>query len=222
MILPFVLGAVGLAGIYWAFVHKGKPEGAAAPKAEVHSNPGSGPMKVNVEIPDESSWVEFSLDGERYAVAPRAIGPFAIGEAVKLARQNGWTIPTRRMADAIWKLADLKVLPRPQLNDGMAGKAIAKMKAAVDAEIAGRPFRLLGGDHKDIVEENGKHGIYGWHVEDSRVAEFQKASPGIPVYAPVTPGLGGKIVQQFPSPHNEGYGDYSQWLYPVKKVSLQA
>lgn len=222
MILPFVLGAVGLAGIYWAFVHKAKPQGTA-PTPELHSNPGSGVVKVNVELPpDENEWVQFDLDGRRYAVAPRAIGPFAIGDAVKLARQNGWVIPSRKMADAIWRAADLKVLPRPQVNDGMAGKAIAKMKAAVDAEIAGRSYHLLAGDHKDIVEENGKHGIYGWHVADNRAAEFQKASPGIPLYAPVTSGLGAKIVQQFPSPHNEGYGDYSQWLYPVKEVTQQA
>lgn len=173
---------------------------------------------VQLDIPDESTWSELTVDGKRYLVAPRAIGPLRIGEAVKLAAMYGWTVPTRTISDAIWAAADLKVNPRPMAHDGtpktmFSADTISRHKALVEAQIGGRPFKLLAGDHKDIVVEHGKAGIYGWHV-----AEGDAVKLGIPTYAPVTKGLGARIVQPWPSPHDDSWGDYSQYLHPVREI----
>ena len=173
---------------------------------------------VTLEIPDESEWVELEHEGKRYLVAPRAIGPFRIGEAVKLAAMKGWVVPTRALSDAIWQAADLKVMPRPMAHDGtpktmFSQDTIARHKAFVEKQIDGRDFKLLSGDHKDIVVEHGKAGIYGWHV-----AEGDALKLGIPTYTPVTKGLGARIVQPWPSPHDDAWGDYSQYLHPVKEL----
>lgn len=230
----YIVGA-SLAGglLWWYFRNKNTvpatPVRPKTPNVPAGTNTGIthnivAKMPATLGVPDESEWTPIEVDGERYIVAPRAVGPFTIGDAFKLAAEKGWTVPNRKIADAIWLASDLKVEPHPMAHDGGAmmfsADLVNKHKAEVEKQIAGRPYKLLGGDHKDIIAENGKHGIYGWHVAGDQAAAFTKRT-GIPTY-PSHSLTGARIIQQFPSPHNDGWGDYSQYLYPVKKVSMNA
>ena len=229
----YLIGASLIGGLlYWW--KRSKSPALPAPTAKTGQTANAGisitklgvvPVKMTATTatPDESEWTPIEVDGERYIVAPRALGPFTIGDAFKLAAEKGWTVPNRKIADAIWLASDLKVEPHPMAHDGtakmmMGAALIAKHKEAVDQQIGGRPYKLLGGDHKDIVSENGKHGIYGWHIAADQAAAFTKRT-GIPTY-PSHSVTGARIIQQFPSPHNDDWGDYSQYLYPVKKVTI--
>lgn len=159
------------------------------------------------------------LDGETWLVCPVQIAPMAIGDALTVANALGFTLPSPALVDAIWRQADLKVPPHLMIrsHDGVhmdTPELHAKQSAAIAAYVGdrglGRDFHLVAGAFKDIVLVDGKLGIYGWHVSAEEEAELRRKFPGLPLYAPSTPGPGKVIQQANTKAHGPTWRDYSQ------------
>lgn len=158
-------------------------------------------------------WTTVYIDGEEYEVRSEYIAPVGIDEAVETARYFGCTLPTKKMVDAIWQAADVKIQPiQRSVDNGLLkdwGASMAsketfddqrqRIARAVIAASGTAGFELLAGTHKDIVydEDTGKVGIYGWHRLD------------------------GSVIQDFNStahPLGSNYKDYSQGLRLMRRV----
>lgn len=114
--------------------------------------------------PALKDWAELEHDGVLWRVAPTGVGPIAIDRGAELAAAMGWELPTPELVDAIWEAADLRIEPitmSPNLGNSPA--QFAEHEAKLRAAIAGRPFRLLAGSHKDIAQKDGRVGLYGMH-----------------------------------------------------------
>lgn len=178
---------------------------------------------------DPANMVPVEYQGEMWLVSPQYIGPVGIGEAFDLAKSLGLSLPSPGLVDAIWRAADLHVMPPTRASDGtpktMSSPAVyADQKNRIDALVGGRPFTLLAGTHKDVVLGDamsfassggnglkpGKPGLYGWHSEAASL-------PGIALHAPVTPGPG-QVIQQPFGGHGLDWKDYSQGLRLVRKA----
>lgn len=154
---------------------------------------------TGLSIPE---WQEVELDGQKWQVAPNYVGPVAIGSAEELAKSNGCELPTPALVDAIWAAADLKIDARDMVRNDhdftmvtMASRAIFDKQAdRIAAFVKGKPYKLLAGTHKDVVQSMGKVGIYGWH------------------------DINGKVIQPFYSKHVRGWIDYSQGLRLVRRA----
>lgn len=210
--IEIAIGASILGGLTWLLngakglvnppptTADGLPPDAMAQPAEL--------IPVDLTLPNGSK--------ETWLVARDYIGPIGINEAKTLAESLGFTLPTPALVDAIWRQADLKLLPMPR-NNVISQAVFDDQKNKIQAQIAGRGFQLLGGSFKDVVNGGrAKPDIYGWHVEDG------KTVPGIPLLNPVTPGPG-KIIQPFSGGAHDlnspiGYKDYSQGLRLVKRA----
>lgn len=134
-------------------------------------------------------WPIVELGGARYAVAPRYIGGVALGEALAYANFYALQLPTRALVDAIWKAADCKldaghfaITDHDGTPATMASRAVLAAQAKrVQAAIAawekrnGAPAVLVAGTHKDVVQEGGRLGIYGWHRLDGTTVQ----GPGV-------------------------------------------
>lgn len=164
------------------------------------TNLGPGDI-VPIDFTGGPGWVPVHYNGQIWNVSPSYIAPVAIGEAARIAEVNGAELPTPGLVDAIWNAADLKLAPLPRQHDGTAATMASKATfddqyARIQAQIAGRPYRLLAGTHKDVVRNaQGKLGIYGWHQ------------------------LNGVPIQPFFSGHLESWIDYSQGLRLVHQVA---
>lgn len=156
--------------------------------------------------------------GVQWLVAREQIGPVGIGQAADMAKAAGGELPTPALSDAIWRAADLKLVPMPRSHNVVSPAIFADQQAKIKEQIAGRDFTLLGGAFKDVVmQPDGFAGLYGWHVSDEDAPAFSKKF-GIPLLKPKTPGAG-KIIQPM-SGHAHGlfYSDYSQGVRLVKKA----
>ena len=179
-------------------------------------------------LADPANMVPVDFNGETWLVSPSYIGPAGIGAAASLAQSLGLSLPSPGLVDAIWRAADLKLTPPIRNSDGtpktMSSPAVYEaQRARIEALIAGRPFRLLAGTHKDIVMGDaqsassaggeglkvGKVGLYGWHSE--------VPVPGIKLHAPVTGGPG-RVIQQPFGGHGLDWEDYSQGLRLVRRA----
>jgi hypothetical protein len=155
-----------------------------------------------VDFTGGTGWVPVTYQSQTWNVSPSYIAPVVIREAANIAAAHGLDLPTPGLVDAIWKAADLKLQPLPRQHDGTAATMASKATfddqyRRIQAQIAGRPYQLLGGTHKDVVRDpqSGKIGIYGWHQLD------------------------GSIIQPFFAGHLESWIDYSQGLRLVQRVS---
>jgi hypothetical protein len=161
---------------------------------------------------DDIGLVPVQLGNTTWMVAKDYIGPIGIGEAAELAKSLGYELPTPALVDAIWRQADLKLLPITRWPNVVSEATFDDQKQRISQQIAGRPYTLLGGAYKDIVQVGGYPQLYGWHVEDG------KSVAGVPLHNPVTAGPG-KIIQG-PSghAHDLNWADYSQGLRLVRKA----
>jgi len=196
-----------------------KPDGILGPKtfgalekaiADTFTRPPT-PLRTS-----PGGFVEVEYAGAIWLVQPMPSAFCSIGEAVEAAKRAGCELPSPGLVDAIWRAADLRILPAVQSHDGTfagmnAPAVYARVTAAVDAALAGRvpgqDVLLVAGAWKDVAVKNGKVGLYGAHVGD--VAAFRARHGGIPLHAPETPGEG-LIIQQFFAGHAFGWRDYSQ------------
>lgn len=212
MIVPIVIGIAVIGGAAYAFFKN--PGGKGFKMPEIKNSITSPVTKKVIDVPPVTEWPIVTLpNGEQWRVAPRMLGaPMGIQEAFRIVQENGWELPTKALVDATYEAADLWIRPRqPTLKvfdaKEMNSPAVLEQHAAlIEKEIAGRPFKLLVGDHKDIVRDKhpstGKvvNGIYGWKDPKTK-----------------------KEIQDFPSIHIKGDGsgdetDYSQAFRPAIRV----
>jgi hypothetical protein len=182
-------------------------------------NPGIGAKKI-VESGDpfkgrdpfKDAVVVADQQGVAWLVAPDYIGPVGIGEAAEIAKAAGGELPSPGLVDAIWRAADLKILPPVRAQNIVSEAVFADQKKRIQGLIGDTPHTLVAGTYKDIVQLGGHPQLYGWHVEDG------KQVAGVPLHKPFTPGPGKIIQGPSGSVHSLGFKDYSQGLRLVKKA----
>ena len=182
------------------------PKGITIPK-------GATKMGITGSLTsDNTDFVPVVLNGITWLVAKDYIGPIGIGEAAELAKKLGFELPSPALVDAIWRQADLKLMPMTRWPNVVSEATFADQQKRISNAIDDRSYTLLGGAYKDIVQVGGHPQLYGWHVEDG------KSVAGVPLHNPVTPGTG-KIIQG-PSggAHDMNWKDYSQGLRLVKRA----
>ncbi len=179
-------------------------------------NPDPGFSNVTMTVPVDNL-VPVVFNGEVWLVTPDYIGPIGINEAVTLAKNAGFELPTPGLVDAIWRQADLKLVPLPRENV-ISQAVFDDQRRKILAQVAGRDFTLLGGSYKDVVMMGGKPSIYGWSVD----VEHGATVPGVPLHKPFTPGPG-MIIQPFAGgvhdqPGPIGFKDYSMGARLVRRA----
>jgi hypothetical protein len=193
------------------------PQGTPATVQKGITSVAQGVTNIVMPTLSPDNLVPVVFNGEVWLVAPDYVGPIGINEAVTLAQSNGFTLPSPGLVDAIWRQADLKVVPLPRQNI-ISQAVFDDQKARIAAQVGGRDFTLLGGSFKDVVLVNGRPSIYGWHVD----VEHGATVPGVPLLSPITAGPG-KIIQPFAGgahdqPGPIGFKDYSQGARLVKRA----
>lgn len=132
--------------------------------------------------------------------------PLGLQAALSLAGEFGFELPTRRMVDAIYHQAALRLAPQPlPAGDEMRSTAYVERHNAIVRQQraqAGAPLDVLTAGHKkDLVltprleQMPGRVAIYGWHRAD------------------------GQPIQPLSLVHGERYADYS---HGVRFVSTTA
>jgi hypothetical protein len=101
--------------------------------------------------------------------------PMALETALSVTERYGFTLPTRKMVDAIYDQAEVKLPPQPMpANERMRSTSYYKThnsRITEQAYEAGATLgALLAGQKKDLVLSSkleltpGRVAIYGWHV----------------------------------------------------------
>ncbi|HEX5685036.1 MAG TPA: hypothetical protein VFY73_13520 [Ideonella sp.] len=131
--------------------------------------------------------------------------PMGLDSALAVATKFGFTLPTRRIVDLIYRAADVHLLPQPlPANDRMRstaylqqhGALVARQRAALGAP----PGALTAGHKKDLVlserlwRQPGRVAIYGWQRAD------------------------GTPIQPLSTVHGERYADYSHGVRLVSQT----
>lgn len=218
--IPILIGLSAIGAIYYGLKRKASAGAMPTTKPNI---PGSGATKLGIvenaktaSMAQPGNMVAVQLGKDTYLVSSDYIGPVGIGEAADIAKSLGMELPTPALVDAIWRQADLKLVPMNEIPVPLTDAVRKKRQAKITAAVAGRPFVLLGGAYKDIVVgADGFPQLYGWHVD----VENGATVPGVKLLAPFTPGTG-KVVQPLSGrAHALFYGDYSQGLRLVKKVT---
>jgi len=215
----FAVGA-GIASVAaWALTRKTEPTAQTpaipAKTGASVSNTGTKSKLVPSLAPSDpfaNAVTVRTPDGIAWLVAPDYVGPVSAGQAEAMAKEVGGELPSPALVDAIWRQADLKILPPVRAQNIVSAAVFDDQRKRIQTLIGDRPFTLLGGTYKDIVQLGGKPQLYGWHVEDG------KSVAGVPLHSPFTPGPG-KIIQG-PSggAHNTSFIDYSQGVRLVKRA----
>lgn len=148
------------------------------------------------------TWPQVTHEGVIWLVSPVYVSPVARVDIPALLDEYDCELPTAGLVDAIWAKADLKLDPwrlvrRPMTwENASSSRAFADQRERIAREIAGRPFTLLVGSHKDFVAtKSGRADLYGLHTLD-----------GVPIQRP-------------PTSHGPLYTDCSQGLRLVRRVS---
>jgi hypothetical protein len=132
--------------------------------------------------------------------------PMNLHTAAEVADQLGFTLPTRKMVDAIYQQSEVHLRPQPMRpgpemsstayyvrHNRSVGEQISALNAPLGA--------LISGNKKDVVltnrlaERPGRIAIYGWHQP------------------------GGKPIQPLSTVHGASYADYS---HGIRLVSATA
>ncbi len=125
--------------------------------------------------------------------------------AQKLADQFGFILPTRKLVDAIYQQADIKLPPSPMPAGPLmvTNNYYSRHQTTIESQLAGRSHtKLLAGHKKDIVITNRLNGlphrvaIYGWHR------------------------LNGVAIQPLSLVHGNHYADYSHGVRMIQSVML--
>jgi len=132
--------------------------------------------------------------------------PMALPTAVEIAELFGFLLPTRKMVDAIYAEADVRLRPQP-LPPGEAMRSTAYFwhhQGGIQAQrlALGASFgALMAGQKKDLVLTNrllakpGRVAIYGWHES------------------------AGRPIQPLSTVHGARYADYSHGVRLVSAVA---
>ena len=161
-----------------------------------------------------SAIVDGTVRTARFWVAPDWFGfgteadwfrmPMAPPLAQRIADRLDCTLPTRRMSDAIWQQAAVKVAPRPispKEHDICSVAQFHRHHAMVEAQLQGADrAQLVAGAKKDVVvsalvaAHPRRVVIYGWHQPD------------------------GKPIQPLSKVHGFGHVDYSHGIRFVARA----
>lgn len=149
---------------------------------------------VVVEVMPDYLAVGSDADFVRVPVTPQT--------AARIADAFGCALPTRKLVDAVFRAAAVKLDPRPMTAAREAVATFAAHDALVRTQLAGRrPGGLVVGPKKDIVVSNrlaerpGRVAIYGWHYPD------------------------GRPIQPLTTVHHDGYVDYSHGVRLVRRAA---
>lgn len=131
--------------------------------------------------------------------------PLGFDAATRVAHQFGFTLPTRKMVDAIYQQSSLKLTPQPmKAGPRMSSTAYyVEHQRRIEAQRKGRPLgELVSGHKKDLVltrrllTRRGRVAIYGW----------QRA--------------GGMPIQPLSTVHGARYADYSHGVRLVSTTVI--
>ncbi len=130
--------------------------------------------------------------------------PLTYPAATRVASRLGFVLPTRKIVDAVYAAADLKLEPRP-MPPGPRMRSIdyyRRHHRTIETQRAGRPLgELVAGHKKDVVITKrlrrnwGRIAIYGWHREP------------------------GKPIQPLSTVHGGRYADYSHGVRLVHPMA---
>jgi hypothetical protein len=161
------------------------------------------PVALNGRLPDgESARLTLCVMADYLSIGSSddfVLIPMGLNTALTVAAQMGFTLPTRRMVDLIYRHSPVHMTPQPlpagvamrstdyyRRHNALVGEQRAMMGAALD--------ELTAGHKKDLVlspllwTQPGRVAIYGWH----RTAD----SP----------------IQPLSTVHGAGYADYSHGI----------
>jgi hypothetical protein len=151
---------------------------------------GTGPRVTVCVLPD---YLSVGTDEDHVLV------PMSLGAALAVGDALGFTLPTRRLVDAIHAQARVRLAPRP-MPPGDAMRSTEYFVRHNDTVRAQRratgsaPSALTAGHKKDLVLTNrlwdapGRLALYGWHRET------------------------GSPIQPLSTVHGERYADYSHGI----------
>ncbi|MBI5367116.1 MAG: hypothetical protein HZA54_08770 [Planctomycetes bacterium] len=123
--------------------------------------------------------------------------------AQRLADRFGASLPTRKMVDAIWRQAGVRLAPRPLPASAamMSNDYTRTHQRKIEEQRAGRPLGALTAGHKkDVVLSNllltrpGRVAIYGWHLTN------------------------GSPIQPLSTVHENTYADYSHGIRLIDRT----
>jgi hypothetical protein len=128
----------------------------------------SGGQTVQLTLCVLSDYLSLGSDSDFLLV------PMALDTALAVAARFGFTLPTRRMVDLIYRQAAVHLRPQPlPAGDGMRSTAYYVRHNAMVREqresLGAAPGALTAGHKKDLVlstrlwSEPGRVAIYGWH-----------------------------------------------------------
>lgn len=104
---------------------------------------------------------EFCVMQDYYSV-DGILTPLTYNEAIAIALENGWGLPTREQVDAIWAQADCKLDPITMSpNRGMEEYELHNH--LIVEQLHHSPYEecnLIAGHKKDVLRDGS---IYGWH-----------------------------------------------------------
>lgn len=99
--------------------------------------------------------------------------PMTPQTAARIADAFGCSLPTRKMADAVYQAATVKLEPRPLTEARESPATFLRHHRLIEGQRAGRPLgELVAGIKKDVVVTNrlaerpNRVAIYGWHKPD--------------------------------------------------------
>ena len=133
--------------------------------------------------------------------------PMTLAVAERFAREFRYVLPTRKLVDAIYEQADIKLTPQP-LPYGPSmetNEFYARSQLAIEAELkaqAAHYGELIAGHKKDLVIGLGlwrsapRILIYGWHMPDSNP------------------------IQPLSNAHLANYADYSHGVRLVSRMAI--
>jgi hypothetical protein len=133
--------------------------------------------------------------------------PVGLPAAALIATSLGFTLPTRKMVDAIYTQASVKLTPKPMPPTAQMSSTeyFWRHNQTVDggrAQSDARLGALTAGQKKDIVLSNrlrsspGRVAIYGWHQPN------------------------GRPIQPLSTVHGAGYADYSHGVRLVSSTAF--
>jgi len=121
--------------------------------------------------------------------------------AQRIADRFGWSLPTRKIVDDVYREAQVKLEPQPMTENREAVETFVEHNDIIEAQRREQPLGLLiAGIKKDVVisnrlnEKPQRVAIYGWHQP------------------------GGKPIQPLTTVHRETYVDYSHGIRFVEGV----
>jgi len=131
--------------------------------------------------------------------------PLTLPRAIEIARAWDMYLPTRKMVDAVYHQAEVKLAPRPMPAGPQMRSSdyYLRHQRLIEAARAGRPLGALTAGHKkDIVltkrllRRTDHIAIYGWHRSE------------------------GDAIQPLSTVHGARYADYSHGLRLVDALAL--